>query len=297
MRRFEKMDYCFDTSALGAKNTASLYDDSDRAAVVAGLLASGRVVISAVNVIEACGCEDPARRIGLLRLQSQLSQDHRPLLVPNELLRALTIARHRGDRTATITISDRHSGIWWGLHEPEQLSEVERAEVYQWKKSLELPFDQAHQQTRSEFEKMFHAFPHNKPLSVAKFIKFLRQNEKLILDAASPAHQRITGVGLDFFEMGKLFQELPAWPLYLAGWAYSLYHRAIKAQGFGVPSNPGTIDLMSAIYLNYCDYFITSDVKQRRALRVLNAFNPHQPKTQIISYQEFRNRLIIRSAA
>jgi len=43
--------------------------------------------------------------------------------------------------------------------------------------------------------------------------------------------------------------------------------------------------------------FVTSDVRQRRALRVLNVLNPHQPKTRIISYQELRNRLVVPSAA
>jgi hypothetical protein len=291
------MDYCIDTSALGARHAACLYDDPERAALVVGLLASGRVLISAVNVIEASASEDAGRRIGLLSLQSQLSRDLRPLLVPNELLRALTLAHYQRARAATITISDNHSGIWWGLHEPEQLTEVEREEVYRWKKSLEEPFIQAHRQTRPEFDKLFRSSPQEKPLSVAKFVKFLRHHEKLILDAVSPAHQKITGVGLDLPAMHRLFEELPAWPLYLAGWAYSLYHRAIKEKGFGVSSNPGTIDLMSAIYLNHCDYFITSDVRQRRALRVLNAFNPRQPKTRIISYQEFRNRLMIQNAA
>src|SRR5260370_7406637 len=93
--------------------------------------------------------------------------------------------------------------------------------------------------------------------------------------------------------MRTFCQELPAWPLYLTGWAHSLYHRALKLQHFGATSNPGTVDLMSAIYLSHCDYFVTADAGQRRALRVLNMFNTRLPRTQVISYQEFRRRLVI----
>jgi hypothetical protein len=288
------MDYCFDMSALGAKHTPSLYDDPDRPALVAGLLASGRVVVTSVNVFEASATEDQARRIGLVRLQKELSRGYRPLLVPNELLRQLTLAHFEGAAEATITISDKHWGIWSGLQEPELLSEDERQEVYEWKSSLENPFDESLRAVRPE---LLRAFPENALLSVAILIRFLLQNERLILNAVSPVYERITGVGLDIPRMRKLFQEVPAWPLYLAGWAHSLYHRGLKEEGFGAKSNPGTVDLMSAIYLGHCDYFITADAKQRRALRFLNMFNTRQSRTHVISYQEFRRRLVLQCAA
>lgn len=290
------MDYCFDTSALCAKHAASLYDDPDKVAIVAGLLASGRVLITTINVIEASGCEDAARRTGVLRLQAELSRDLRPLLMPNELLRTVTLAHFRQEKTAEITISDGHSGIWWGLHEPEELGDTEREQVYRWKLALESPFTEAHRKIRPDFEVAYRS--QTKPLSVAKFIKFFRENEQRILDAVNPTYESLTaGSRLDIPGMRTLFEDLPVWPLYLAGWAHSLYHRGLKEEGYGASSNPGTIDLMSAIYLNYCDYFVTSDVRQRRALRVLNALNPHKPKTRIISYNEFRNRLVVPSAA
>ena len=62
------MDYCFDTSAIGARHVASLYDDPERPALVAGLLASGRVLITAVNVIEAGGTETDICAEGRARL-------------------------------------------------------------------------------------------------------------------------------------------------------------------------------------------------------------------------------------
>src|SRR5437763_11916205 len=104
------LDYCFDTSALCAKHTASLFDDPDRSALVAGLLASGRILITTINVIEACGCEDAGRRTRILRLQAELSRDFRPVLPPNELLKKVTLDHFHQKRTAEITISDDHSG-------------------------------------------------------------------------------------------------------------------------------------------------------------------------------------------
>jgi hypothetical protein len=64
------MDYCFDTSAINR-----LHDDPDQRAIVVGLLTANRVLITAINVMEAVVTEDPARRISLLLLQKQLATE------------------------------------------------------------------------------------------------------------------------------------------------------------------------------------------------------------------------------
>jgi hypothetical protein len=134
---------------------ASLYDDPERPALVAGLLASGRVLITAVNVIEAGGTENPTRRSGLLRLEKELARELIPLKVPNELLQEVTLAHVRGALTARITLSEAQAGIYGALHQPEKLGEQERQEVYRWKCSLEDSFAEANRLARPEFQMLF----------------------------------------------------------------------------------------------------------------------------------------------
>ena len=286
------MDYCFDTSAIAAKHVASLYDDPDRPALVAGLLASGRVLVTALNVIEAGGTEESARRSGILRLEKELVRNLYPLKTPTEVLQALSLAHIRGERRTTLTISEAESGIYATLCEPEQLGEQERQEVYRWKSSLEDSFAEANRLARPEFQVLFEDTPNDRPRTAAKLIKLFKNENKIVLDA--PIYKRLTGSDLDLPSMQDLFLDIPEWPLYLAGWAHGMYHRAIKNQNFGVNSNPGTVDLMLAVYLRFCDCFVTSDVRQRRALRILNVLNPRRPKTQIISYGELRRRLVVK---
>lgn len=296
-QRQPDMDYCFDTGAIGAKHAPCLYDDPHRAAIVAGLLASGRVLITTVNVFEAVGCEDSLRRTGLLRLEKQLSRDFLPLLLPNELLRAATITHSNRTANFAITVGDKHTGILQALHEPETLCDADRDEIFRWKRSLEDSFDAALRRARSELAKSFNSFSAVGLFSTARLIRFLRGREELILNTIRPTYRDVIGRDLTTATMRRLFLEIPPWPLYLLGWAHGLYHRAVKSQDFGVSSNAGTIDLMSAIYLAYCDYFVTSDVKQRRALRVLNVLNARRPRTRVISYEELRRRLVLQCAA
>ena len=168
------MDYCFDTSAICARHVASLYDDPKRPAIVTGLLASGRILITAVNVLEAAGTEDTVRRLGVLRLQKELARGLRPLHVPNELLLEVTLAHTRSSATATITLSEAQAGIYEILQEPEQIGEQERQEVYDWKRSSEDSFAQAHQKARPEFQKIFGDVPQDRPLTADKICP--RQN-------------------------------------------------------------------------------------------------------------------------
>ena len=48
--------------------------------------------------------------------------------------------------------------------------------------------------------------------------------------------------------------------------------------------------LWCGIYLPNCDVFVTADVRQWRALRVLNVFNRHR-KTRILTYRQLIERL------
>jgi hypothetical protein len=74
------------------------------------------------------------------------------------------------------------------------------------------------------------------------------------------------------------------------GYACGIYQRAVKEQGYGHLKNPGHLDLWSAVYLPDCEYFITDDKRQRRALKVLNKGN--RRPASILSYYEWRATLL-----
>jgi len=119
------MIYCFDTSAIN-----KLHDDLEKETIVMGILATNKVYITALNVIEACGTRDSNRRRALIALEKQLAVDCRPLAIPNELLRTLAVAHANRDTRPVITIDERQNGIWIALNAPSDVDEDARQEVF-----------------------------------------------------------------------------------------------------------------------------------------------------------------------
>jgi hypothetical protein len=206
-------------------------------------------------------------------------------------LQAVTIAYAERRPRTTITIGERQQGLWWALEEPESLDEEARQETYAWKRALEDPFREAHRLARPEFQQLFFDAAQDRPLSASKLIKLFRDQERIAYDAVAPLWKRLIGTDLLIETYRDLMVQVPQWPLYLAGWAHAMHNRAISERNYGAGNHAGAIDLLCAIYLCYCDCFVTDDVKQRRALRVLNVLNPR--RTQILSYNELRTRLVL----
>jgi hypothetical protein len=279
------MELCFDTSGINR-----LYDDPERDLIVCALLAASQVIITGLNVTEAAASptEGTNRRTGLLRLQRTLSRRFRPLHVPNRLLQVISIAYAEGRSTVPSTIGERQAGLWWALENPEGIPEEARQDAYAWMRALEDPFMKGHRQARPEFQKIFSG---RRPLTTSKLIKLFGGQELLVHDMVSHLWKRLIGTDLSIESYRELIVRVPQWRLYLAGWVHAMQNRAIREQNYGAGNNPGAIDLLCAIYLPHCDCFVTDDVRQRRALRVLNVLNPR--KTKILSYDELRRRLLL----
>jgi hypothetical protein len=283
------MDYCFDTSGLNR-----LHDDPNQESIVTGLIAANQALVTALNIREAVATDDAARRISLMRLQRRLSNGLRPLRTPIELLREVTVARIQNRTSVTLTIDESSQGLWWALEEPEGLSAELQQESYEWKKNLEDQFTEAHRRARPELQKVFTLA--DRPKSLAKLLRLFYYNPKLLLPTVSAVYQSITGAPLDMRCLLEVFSALTEWPLYMAGWAQGMYARALQGQGYGPRRNAGTIDLWFAVYLAHCDFMVTDDRAQYKALRVINMIGKRRrPRAKVLLYDQFRKRLVLSS--
>lgn len=252
--------YSFDTSAINA-----LLDDPDCESVEKRLLSTGQVGITALNVIEACGTEDAARRADLLDLERRLAAGYLPWAVPIDLLKVATAAYWKQQGSMNISIGPDLEGLWITLNEPSRLEEGQRQEIFSWKESREGPFKEIHRAARPKFQDLFHAGVAVRPTSFeALLCDFMK--EDFLMAVVSPLYLQITGEILTTQELRRLLADVPHWTLYLGGWAYSTYERAIRESDYGVKGKAGTIDLWCAVYLPHCDCFVTNDNAQREAL-------------------------------
>lgn len=278
--------YSFDTSALNR-----LHDDPEKKNIVKGLLATNRIYITALNVIEACGTKDINRRRSLIALQKELTGDFRPLAIPNDLLQTLAIAHAKRDTQPVITIDARQDGIWIALNAPTEIANAERQEVFRWKTELENSFQEGHSKARIAFQDLFKRGSSSRPRTASELIRHYNRNEDFLYEVVSPIYLRCTGKELPRNELRQFLADVPPWQQYLLGWAHSVFSRGIRETNYGINNNAGTIDLWCAVYLYFCDFFVTDDKAQCRALRILNVFN--RRRTNIILYETFRKRLLI----
>jgi hypothetical protein len=282
------MDYCFDTSGINR-----LHDDPCRQEIIVDLLTASHVLISELNIIEVLTTKSVERRLSLLRLQGQLTRGVMPLLTPTVLLRNLTTALIRGAPTEAITSGRDNPDAWLALQRPEDfLDEDSRQAAYVEKQNIENRFSDAHRRARTELPQFFP--PGERPKSLGQTIRFFCKNPLSFFPTVAVLYEEITKTSLTVDAMRDLFSDLPEWPLFLAGWAQGLYARALQEQNYSARTNPGTIDLWFALYLEHCDFLVTDDYGQYKALRVIKALATRRhPKAKVLLYDQFRARLVL----
>lgn len=278
---------CFDTSAVNR-----LHDDPERIAIVRGLLSMSVVRVTALNVIEVGGTADAERRESLLRLLGELAPGVRPLASPTALVRILAKAHADGNDRPIISLPDEENGIWAGLNNPEGHNEETRQEVLRWKQELEGPFRKAHETARPVLREFFTS-REARPEAPSDVIRHYCNSEDFLHEIVAPLYLRATGHQLERAALRDFFSQIRSWPLYFSGWAYAIYERAIQDSGYGHKGKAGTVDLSCAVYLPFCDRFLTDDVGQRKALRLVNVHNSREPRTRVLSYEDFRRRLLV----
>lgn len=279
------MIYCFDTSALN-----KLHDDSEMKSLRDGIIATNTVWITALNVIEAGITKDIGRRLSLLQLQKKLSRHRRPLQIPDRLISELAIAYANRSPRGGLSIAEDQDNIWVALNDPEEIDEAARQELYHWKNDLENDFRESHTKARQDFQQLFEIGIATRPQSASSLLRHYLKSEDFLFEAMSDIYKRVTGIKLQREELFPFLRKIPNWTFFYLGWAYSIYMRSIQESNFG-RKNAGNIDLWCATYLPICDVFVTDDIKQFKALRLINVFN--QRKTEVLLYSRWRQRLLI----
>jgi len=283
------MIYCFDTSGINW-----LYHDSQREPIATALLATNDVLISAVNVVEATATKDQARRTSLLNFERRLAKGTDPVALPDELLTAVCTPHARGSPRPSSPIFTRDPLITFALADACSLDEDQIQAIRNWKEDLEQDSAALFGGGRTSFQQLFSGKTVKRPPSLGKLISnHFAKDDDFLYAYMSELYRRASGIELRRDGFRQVLIDIPELCLFLMSLAQAVYARSIREHGYSArkDKNPGALDLWSTVYLTHCDCFVTSDPKQRGALRVLNALNPRPPLIQ--SYQMFRTRLLL----
>lgn len=283
------MRYIFDTSAINR-----LLRDTDHEALVRTLVATAEFRISAFNVIEAAKTGDSTRRIALLELLRRLSPSFRFLDRPNTIVRAAARAFANRGRTGRVTVTLNRDpdldGLWVGLNNPHDIDEELRQELLDYAAQWERDFDEVVASDRDIVQRQLAGVPSQARRPAQTLRAYIRNQDQVYARVIAPIFERETGQELTATEYSDLGVE-PVWWLYLGAYAYGMHCRSVRLHGYSRRRVAGAFDLGQAIYLRFCDRFVTDDIAQYRALRFLNRFN-NESRPEVLTYDHFRDRLI-----
>jgi len=278
------MVFLFDTSGVNR-----LHDDPASEAIVAGLIGTNTVRVSALNVVEAARTPDPGRRLSLLRLLKRMTGGDRPLEMPNTLARRAMTAYSRRLPCLDSSIDAEADVLWGMLVDPSVADDETRRALDAGQEKLESEFLGCHQRARPHFQDLFRNGVLAPRRAAAPIRHFMRSTQFLHEDVVNPIYRQQTGADLPASEMDEMFHVAPEVAGFLLGWAHSIHQRSIALEGFG-SRNAGIVDLWFATYLGRVDRFITADRRQYRALRLVARIMA--PRCGVVRFCRFRRRLL-----
>jgi hypothetical protein len=275
--------HIFDTSAVNW-----LFDDTSRDELVE-TLQSKEVLPTTLSISEIAATDDEARRHGLLELLQRIAGENwPPLASPNQLIIRACQGYSRRDPTLSLNDGDEEKGALAALKEPAAVDAEAQRLALQYHDEREAAFKEMYEGIRGEYQAAFRSGV-ERPRSFRALIDYFRQKEDLIYPLVNAIYERAVGKMLPPSELKQLLDSLPHWRMFLMSYAHALYRRAIREQGYG-RKNAGNMDLWSATYLPSCDYFITADKRQRRALRIINQHSSRAAR--ILSYTRWKETVL-----
>ncbi len=103
-------------------------------------------------------------------------------------------------------------------------------------------------------------------------------------------YMRVTGKEAEEATIRKFVDVCPPFKALLLAICIAEFEYTIRDMRTGTSFRAGRLDLFSAVYLPYCDQFVTADERQHNALKEIVAVGGLE--TEIVLYQDFRERLL-----
>jgi len=275
--------HILDTSAWNA-----FYDDPEKELLIEA--AFGKTILpTCVAITEVAAIESNTRRIDILRLMKRLVRDHRPIATPNQLIIMACEGYSKRAPALTINGGTDAEGAWIALNKPELVDDVAQQMALKFNTEREAVFRDFNEGLRRNLQPLFKTVT-ERPRSMGALIRHYAKSDDFLYEVVNPIYLRATGTSLSRGELHPLLNSMYIRPMFLIGYGCAIYQRAVQQQGYSHKKNPGHLDLWSAVYLPFCEVFVTEDKRQLRTLKVLNKANPRRGR--IVSYAEMRASLV-----
>jgi len=273
----------FDTSAVNA-----LADSKDWGALLAGIRSGYFSRITFTSIAETVATSDAGRRNRLFDILNTLHLNGEYLEAHQWILTQLVqnYEKYGSSRWDSLNLRFEECEISIARRE---LSDAESKEEREFAPTVEKQFFAPFTDTRPKFEQVF-ADGTARPTSADELFAHLKGEGGAFWIMAAGLYERAAGRRPTEEQVRAFVEECPPFRALMLGLVHAQFEWAIREKQAKKDKRVGRIDLFCAIYLPYCDLFITNDDEQRRCLREIAA--AANLPVEILSFSDFRDRLM-----
>jgi hypothetical protein len=283
----------FDTSAHNR-----LVDDGPRSEPVMAALISGFFFrFAGLSIEEMVATPDSAKRAALFAHCGRIQVGRTDCIQPhNELLRLLILAHSKNSsgfdwKGVNVRAPDYERGISQReLIGDEQLSADQRRDQLAQAKEYQKMFSRP----RVEIEKVFAAHGEVPPPTFRQAIVRLQGSEgSLIWGMGKLLYDRAAGTNASEATIREFMDCCPPFRALIYAMLISWYDRGVGDRQTGEKLAAGRNDLFMAVYLPYCDQFVTAEIRgeQEKCLREVAVVA--NLETKVLSYDDFSNSFLV----
>jgi hypothetical protein len=273
----------FDTSGVNA-----LADSPDCPALLAGIRCGYFTRLTFPSVAEPLATTDPVRRNKLFEVLNALRLNGECLEAHNWILTEL-VRNHVKGAGARWDSLDLHFDQCEIAIARRDFSDNESREERQFSAETEEQFTKTFADVRPRFETVFEGGT-DRPASADDLLTHLNGTGGAFWIMAANLYERAAGVRPAEEQMRTFLAECPPFHALMLGLVHAQFEWSITDNPAKKRKRVGMTDLFCAIYLPYCDVYVTDDDEQRRCLTEIAA--AVKLPVEIRSFAEFSGRLM-----
>lgn len=282
----------FDTSGIGGHDC--LANELDLDALVAGITVGFHPRVTFTNLSEIIATTSGERRKEQLAVCKRLMATGDCIDPPHVILEKLVSEFEAISAFDWFRIDVRfpqaEAEIARGIDFAEDLSADERNESRKYDKS----FLGLNQQAKPAFDRIFARGDSRVPACMEEFMK-MPEVVSLFDRVAKGLYERAAGKLAEQERVTKFLEACPPFRALMLSLFVTLFDRAARPSGSAPTLRVGRNDTFAAIYLPYCDQFVTDDAGQLNCLTEVASICGL--RTIIRPYQEFRSVVLMQKTA
>jgi hypothetical protein len=275
-----------DTSAINW-----LADDPDARALIAGLQSGFYPSIPFTTIAEAAATTDAARRMHLLRVCGALVSSGDCIDPVGEVIRKLVAHFEESApfdwAKARIDVPEAQDAIARAEIFTDDLSALEREQSRASEKAFRTTYDDA----KPEFDRLFASGSEDVPRSVSELVTLLQKPGGAFWNMAQKIYDRVAARAADDATIRRFTDACDPFRAMMIAIVAAQFDRCMKPSNGGPSLRAGRTDTFMAIYLPYCDEFVTSDPRQLECFKEVALIA--RLRVSVRTYEDFRRGLLV----